>query len=87
MCSLAMFQFARVRLACFGVALSMLAVAPLHGLDANPLRLWWPRPVCSLAVSVFFGADILGSLGLSLHAEYCSPGATPPPSGACGMSG
>jgi hypothetical protein len=38
----------------------MLAVAPLHGLDADPLRLWWPE------ACVFFGLP--GQpLGLPLH--------------------
>jgi hypothetical protein len=46
-----MFQFARVYLACFGVALPMLAVALLRGLDADPLRLWW------LEACVFFGGQ------------------------------
>ena len=48
-----------LRCPCFSAAL-------LRGLDADPLRLWWLEPVCSLAVSVFFGADIMASLGLSL---------------------
>ena len=46
-----MFQVARVYLICFSVALSMLAVAPLRGLDADPLRLWW------LEACVFFGGQ------------------------------
>ena len=65
--SFAMFQFARFCLACCGVALSMFSLQLCCvGWTLIPLVCGGYEPVCALAVSVFFGADIMASLGLSL---------------------
>ena len=62
-----MFQFARFCLACCGVALSVLSLQLCRvGWTLIPLVCGGHEPVCTLAVGVFFGADILASLDLPL---------------------
>ena len=65
-CMLASRCFSSLGSASFAVVLRCpcFSAALLRGLDADPLRLWWLEPVCSLAVSVFFGVDIIFSLAV-----------------------